>query len=253
MLNACEKGGARTAGRRSALSLEAPLGVEDGSLNGVLDGRVRYYGSHAGMLKPNLVYPAFDSGIRGENPNGPCIRRPLPDHFNNGVNDVEDLDFSPLNFHRLPQPIEKNRSMGGVARNTHHRASREVKPPKHVNHRRDRAGCKLGFGNPRAAIGEAAWVRNKRNGQVLLIVSGNGFIEERPNEVEAGVGAKPAKDANGVSLVGKGGLWEERRRQNRLLRLRGDEKPGKKRRRARGLRRNLARASRRIDLLGAIL
>ena len=205
------------------------------------------------MLKPNLVYPAFDSGIRGENPNGPCIRRPLPDHFNNGVNDVEDLDFSPLNFHRLAQPIKKNRGMGGVAWNTYHRASGQLEPPKNLDHRRNRAGRKLRIGDPRAAIGEAAWVRNKRNGQVLLIVSGNGLIEERPNEVEAGVGAKPAKDANGVSLVGKGGLWEERRRQNRLLMLRGDEKPGKKRRRARGLLRNLARASRRIDLFGAIL
>ena len=230
VLDACEKDGTCAAGRWGALGLEAPLGVEDGSLNGVLDGRIRNDCCHLCVLQSNLVKAVFDRGICGQDTYGPCLRRPLPDHFNNGVHDVEDLYLSPLNFHRLAQPIEENRGMGGVAWNTYHRASSQVEPPKHLNHRRNRAGCKLGIGDPRAAIEETARVRNQRNGQVLLIASGYGLIEERPYKIEAGVGAKPAEDANSVSLVGGGGLWGERRRQNRLLMLRGDEKPGKKRR-----------------------
>jgi hypothetical protein len=68
------------------------------------------------------------------------------------------------------------------------------------------------IGEPAAAIGNAARIRDQCDREVLLIAAGQRLVEQLPDEVEAGVGPESAQDADGRAFVRVGATVQRGRR-----------------------------------------
>ena len=239
----CSAASSRTARARGSGGAECALRphvrVEDGGVDARLHVRLGHERLAARRLEPDLVQPVGDRRVGREHADALHARHVALDGRHDRVDDVDEAHRASHGEARAER-VEQDGRVRRVARHADDGAAGRVERAEDVEHRRDRARGR-GVRDPRAAVRDAAGVRDERDRQVLLVRVRVGLVEEGADEVEAGVGAEAAEHADGVA-AGPAGRRGGRDRAERRAGSGAVKRGARRARRSGAARRPRARA-----------